>query len=123
LASDQRPPAVPPTAAYRGASARGWRTFFYVSRVGTRFRQTNGNNGSAFFFCLHSFLRCAMAEILVSDLCDWSRSELSSANNRADASRASRPGSGRTRSRLFMPKRWPRSVDRRNRWRASCRCS
>jgi hypothetical protein len=35
-----------------------------------RFRPVNKDNGSAFFFRLHSRARCAMAEILVSDLCD-----------------------------------------------------
>jgi hypothetical protein len=32
-------------------------------------RETNGDNGSAFFFCLHPPGKSAMAEILVSDLC------------------------------------------------------
>src|ERR1041384_5815115 len=33
-------------------------------------RWSCGNNGSAFFFCVHRRAECAMAEILVSDLCE-----------------------------------------------------
>ena len=67
LAPDQRPPAIPPAAAHRGAQARRRRKFFYASRVGTRgdrADQARWRRSSLARPCTHKFPMSALSPIV-----------------------------------------------------------